>query len=173
MALPTLTDAARMDRCLSAYGIIAFADHDSDGLSDPVVVDECIEYSIAEIIGKLVQRYEPAVLANVPVISEYATIIACRTLCTRRGNPVPEPLEMRYQEIIAVGGLLDQIASGKRLLIDADGNLVRPRGSFGPSFSNLTVDRGFNEKRIRVVDGASSMRTTLLPRNVDRERNLE
>jgi phage gp36-like protein len=168
-----LCTTAQLDRLLAAQGVVAFADHDENGVSDPLVVDDCIAFATAEICGRLLQRYEASVLSRAVVLTEYACVIAARALCTRRGNPVPDSIAVRYQEIIAPDGPLDQIAKGFLRMSDVNGNSVPQKRGFAPSHANLTVDRRFSEKSIRVVDGSSNMTSTALRRDVDLERVYE
>lgn len=166
MSIPKLTSSDAMDRYLSAQGLVGFADHNDDGFDDDGVIDECILYASGFLLSPLVARYPVASMASAIMIPELATVIACRTLCTRRGNPIPESLEMRYQEIVKKDGLLDQIASGKLMLIDGNGNQVPGRGGYYPVHSNLQVDRRFTQEQIRVQQGSSSNFTSQAERDL-------
>jgi phage gp36-like protein len=151
-----------MIRYLSEVGVVGFSDHEEYGEVDNAVVDDCVTYATNHIFGLLATRYAISAIANASILPELATIIACRTLCLRRGNPIPDSLEMRYQEIIARDGLLEEIAKGDVKLIDANGNILNSKGGFAPSFSNLTVDRRYRQENIRVVTGSSPMLPTRL-----------
>lgn len=153
---------------MSAAGIVSFADHDADGVSDADVVGDCQTYADGYIVGILSTRYTAANVATASIIVEVSAVLTLRELCLRRGNPPPASLEARYQEIVSEGGMLDRIASGKLPLVDGNGDRVPQRNGFAPSHANLMVDRRYAERRIRVVDGSSNMTSTDLRRDVDR-----
>ncbi len=150
MALPVLTTPDILGRFLSSQGIDSFSDGDSDTVAD------CITYAAGLVLGKLATKYPLTYLAGSLLLIEYATIIAARTLCPRRGNPIPESLELLYQGIVSEGGFLDQIVAGQIKLIDASGNIIAAKGSFAPTMSNLRVDRRYPNERIRVVEQSST-----------------
>jgi phage gp36-like protein len=160
-----LTSAQEMQDALSQAGIVAFSDHNNDGFEDENLVNSCVVFGTGFVGGKLAKLFTLVALATVPVIREYATIVAIRTLCTRRGNPIPESIEMRYREIVDRDGLLDDIAHGRMSLIDEDGNLLVGK-SFAPTLSNLVVDRRHSARKIRVKQGSSSQIVTPLHRNM-------
>lgn len=165
MAMTPLTSIASMERYLSQAGIVSFTDHDNDGVPDEGVANDSIQFANGFVVGKLAGRFSGDSLTQSPVIAEIATIIAVRSLCLRRGNPVPDSLEMRYQEIVSPNGLFDQIAIGKIQLIDADGKPIAGRGGYHPTFSNLTVDRRFAAEQIRVEEASSFPLQTRLERD--------
>ncbi|XZE18810.1 phage protein Gp36 family protein [Pirellulaceae bacterium SH449] len=160
-----LTSSQEMQDALSQAGIVAFSDHNNDGFEDANLINSCIVFATGFVGGKLAKLFTLVALATVPVIREFATIVAIRTLCTRRGNPIPESIEMRYREIVDKDGLLDQIANGQMSLYDEDGNLLVGK-SFAPVMSNLVVDRRHSARKIRVKQGSSSPVITPLHRNV-------
>lgn len=151
MTLPyQITSENEMNLMLSAQGIIAFADHNRDATSDAGVVLSCINYATSLVFGHLAKKYELIQVASSHMIREIGTVIACRTLCTRRGNDIPASLEMRYQEIIQKDGLLDMISKGLVQLVDDSGNMLLGK-SFAPTMSNLVIDRRHLHEKIRVV----------------------
>lgn len=165
MAMTPLTSISAMERYLSQAGIVSFSDHDDDGVSDDGVANDSIQFANGFVMGKLASRFSNTALAQSPVITEITTVVAVRTLCLRRGNPVPDSLEMRYQEIVAPSGLFDQIIAGKIQLIDADGKAIAGRGGYHPTYSNLTVDRRFAAEQIRVEEASSFPLQTRLERD--------
>ena len=146
-----LTDLDALTRLITAQGVISFTEHDEEG-SDGSSADECIAFAIAYVKGRLAAMYPPAVLANAPILREWTTVIAARTLCTRRGNPIPDSLEMRYQEIIDPrSGFLTQVFTGIIALVDANGSIIIGKPSSAPVMSNLRIDRRYPNKSVRVV----------------------
>lgn len=166
MMTPFASDAV-LARYLSEYGIISWADHDQDGVADPNVLEDCKTYAMGLLVGRLSPRYTYAVLLTVPMMEEVFSILCLRELTLRRGNPPPASLEMRYQEIMAKDGLLDDIVSGRLPLVDDNGNPIRLKNSNIPQHANLQIDRRFSERRVRVVTGSSNMSPTKLRRDVD------
>lgn len=165
-------DDAMITRYMSAYGIVTFADHNQDGTADPSVLDDCKTYAMGILVGRLAHRYNYASLALAAAIPELFIVITLRELCLRRGNSPPASLEFRYQEIVKKDdGELDQIKTGKIILVDANGEPIRTRVSSIPMLSNLTVDRRFSERRIRVVTGSSNTYPTNVRRDFD--QNME
>lgn len=164
----TLSTSAHLTRYLSQYGILAWTDHDQDGVADTNVLADCQTYGYSFVVGRLVHRYTAAAMAQAPILIEVEVIVTLRELCVRRGLPPPASLEFRYQEIAGEGGLLDQIVSGRMMMVDASGNPIRPTVTGAPSHSNLMVDRGFSERRIRVVTGQSNTDQSRVRRDLDR-----
>lgn len=166
MPLPySLTTLEEMQRLFSAQGVVAFADHDENGAADAGVVDDCINYATTFVGGVLLLKFDLQQLASSYVVREIATVVACRTLCHRRGNPAPESLEMRYRELTEKDGLLSLIAGGLMQLMDTSGNILLGR-SFAPTFSNLKVDRRHPHEKVRVVQQSSMPVETALERDV-------
>lgn len=169
MAMTPFADDAFLGRYMSVYGISTFADHDQNGTADTGVLDDCKTYAMGMLVGRLSHRYTYAVLVNAAIIPELFTIIALRELCLRRGNPPPASLEFRYQEIVKKDdGILDMIRSGREVLVDSNGDPLRSRISSVPMHSNLTIDRWYTEKRVRVVSGSSNNYPSAVRRDLDR-----
>lgn len=164
--LAPLASDEYLERYLSAYGIGTWTDHAYD---EQAVLDDCKNYASGLMAARLSQRYDYALLVNVPMLAELYAIITLRELTLRRGNPPPASLEMRYQEIMQKDGLLDQIASGKYQLTDENGNAIATRTANIPRWSNLQVDRRFSERQVRVVTGSSDMTPSKLPRDLDQQ----
>lgn len=145
---------ADLDRFLSAEGVIAFADHDRDGLGDADVVDDAIVWASAQIDLYLLQRYHADDLAADRMIRHWCKIMACRFLCSHRGNGIPESIELEYQEITAADGLLKQVLKGVLRLS------VPRKVRDSATFSNLTVDRRYRHEKLRVVRQVSDNEPT-------------
>lgn len=160
-----LTDNAALDRLLSVQGVISFTETDDQG-ADFKVKQECIDYAIAFFLGRLAARYTAAQLNQSVIGREITTVIAARTLAYRRGNPIPDSLEMRFQELVARGGDIDQISSGRIQLIDDNGSVMRPRSTSAPTMSNLRVDRRYANETVRVVNETSTDVQTKLDRDL-------
>jgi hypothetical protein len=164
MALVALTTCSRLNSFLTVYGVASFTEEDSQNCTTQIV-RECINYASAMLLGRLAGVYPASRLGGAVLLQEMATVIAARVLCTRRGNPIPESLEMRYQEILEKGGLLDQIANSQILLYDQNGNLIAGIGAQAPIVSNLQVDRRYWNEKVRVVRGTSMKANSGLERD--------
>ncbi|TWU22457.1 hypothetical protein Pla52o_35130 [Novipirellula galeiformis] len=141
-----------LNRYLSADGVTAFSDHDDDGFGDSGIVDDCIGRASREIDASALRRYEESRLVGNATLNDWAVVMACRSLCLRRGNMPPESLEMEFHRIVDPDtGFLARLASGRYKL---PGLPQKPGNE--PTFSNLTVDRRYRNERIRVVRQSSS-----------------
>jgi hypothetical protein len=165
-----------LERYLSEAGIRSWTNHidtddgdvELDAEANAAVLNDCKVYVNGFLSGRLIRRYEWASLEQSPMMAEVWCVCVLRTLCVRRGNPIPASIESRYQEIIQKDGLIDQILAGQMFLTDVNGNPLAPRNSNAPSWSNLTIDRWFPESKQRVVTGSSDMSPSDLTRRVDR-----
>lgn len=167
MAMTPIATDEELERYLSVYGVSTWTSHGSDGTDVQAILDDCKTYGSGLLAGRLAHRYEYATLLLAPMLVEVYAIIVLRELTLRRGNPPPTSLEMRYQEIMQKDGLIDQIVNGKIILVDENGNPLRPKNANTPKHSNLQVDRRFAERRIRVVTGSSNMEPSKLRRDHD------
>lgn len=146
-----------MERYLSSFGVVAFSDHDDDGAADELVVEDCIGEATRVVKNMLCRRYGASDLEGNLTAQDLATVLACRCLCLRRGNGVPDSLEMRYQEVLAY---LRELGSGKEKIC---GLPAKPGGT--PVWSNLSVWRGYGDRKVGVVREASDRQTSKRPQN--------
>lgn len=163
-ALPTLCTQAQVERVLSTYGVVAFADHDGDGLQDDAVVEDAIQQASDEILMHLHDRYEPAVLAAVNLVNRWAAIGAACYLCETRGNPVPESLQLKWDKLVGENGILPKIGAGMMALPG-----VMLRYDSRPSWSNLQIDRRYPTSKTRVTTVNSSDAPTTLTQDTRQE----
>lgn len=163
--MPSITDLELLHRYMSIEGVLSFASHAEGYEDEDLVIDDCIAFADALIGGILSTKYPFNQLYRSPMLQEFATVIALRTLCVRRGNPIPESLELRYQEIVGRDGFLEMIHSGHMKLLDAQGNVIVGRGTSAPQMSNLTVDRRYPQEKIRVRANISTPTNTRLERD--------
>jgi pyruvate kinase len=77
---------------------------------------------------------------------------------------------MRYQEIIARDGLVDQVYHGHIKLIDDLGNVIRGKTNAAPVLSNLRVDRRYPNEKVRVVRQTSSNVNSQMERDFATDR---
>jgi phage gp36-like protein len=155
---PVYCTEADMNRYMSAQGIIDAADHDDDNTADTGVVDDTINQATEEIDLFARQRYTQTNLSSSTLINRWATVMACRLLFMRRGNPPPESLELEYHRIAdPETGLLVKLSKG---LLQLPG--VALRDDMRPTMSNLRVDRRYRDSTIRVTSNNSSDAPTAL-----------
>lgn len=156
-------DLDDMRRLLSSQGVTAFSDHNSDGMDDAGVTDDCIDEATEEI-NLFCNLYSTAGLAASTLINRWATTLACFFLCERRGNPVPESLAnaaARVRELLAL------VLTGALTL-----NVAKSVNT-SPSFSNMTVDRRFPFSRVRVQRENSDQIATTLTQKIAGEVPVE
>jgi len=145
---------AELQRFLSTNAVTDFADHDADGTADTDVVEDCINQATDEIDLFARQRYTPTILATSTLITRWCVVIAARFLSQRRGNVVPDSIEVEWQRIVEH---LEAIASGLRQLPG-----LALRDDMRPSWSNLTIDRRWRRSTVRVTRQNSSDAPTSL-----------
>lgn len=149
-----LTSHAEMERCFSSHGVTAFADHNNSGFRDDDVVDDCANEASYEVLNYAGQRYSHTGLYGHVTSRQWATLIACRLLSIRRGNPAPESFEAEFLRIME---LLKLVPSGGYKLFG-----LGERGDLRPTWSNLQVDRRHRHSTIRVTTPNSSDAPTAL-----------
>ena len=148
---------ADIDRLFSAAGRLAFSDHDEDDVSDPGVVDDCIDQASQEIELYCFGRYDAAGLSSSTLVTRWCTVLAVHYLCERRGNPVPETVLIERDRLLGDGGLLFKIQAGRMQLPG-----VPLRTDLRPAWSNLKVDRRYPTSKVRVRrQNSSDVPTTL------------
>lgn len=146
--MTTYCTQSDIERLLSAAGALSFADHDENGTAETGVFGDCIDQASGEIELFTNGWYDATGLASSTLVTRWATVMASVFLCQRRGNPVPESLQMEFERISA---MLERVRTGE-LRIPG----VAFSADMRPAFSNLTIDRRFNNQRARVVRQSSS-----------------
>lgn len=155
---PAYCSESQVERYLSSQGVIDFADHDEDGTANVEVVNDCINQATEEMDLYLRQRYTQDILGTSKLVERWATVLAARFLCQRRGNPVPASLEGEYERIANPdGGLLARIADGSRQLPG-----LALREDLRPTMSNVDIDRRYQRSTVRVSRQNSSDAPTKL-----------
>lgn len=159
---PAYCTAADLRRFMSAPAVTMFSDHDSDGIADDGVVEDAINWACEEINGYLLEKYQPADLANSVLLNRWAVVMAARCLCITRGNTVPSNWDEEYDRLTnASDGMLVRIRRGEYELPG-----VPKRGPHAPSMSNLTVDRRHHRTKIRVIRETSTDQPGTLPQHL-------
>lgn len=137
---------AELGRLLSAAGVISFADHDSSGSSDTDVVEDCINQATAELYDRGNAFYSLTALAVSRTINRWCVVMSAYFLCMRRGNPIPESIAVEFDRITnSRDGLLIQLSNGTYRLAG-----VARKADFGPSHSNIEINRIFPYRKQRV-----------------------
>ena len=156
-----LTSHAEMERLFSAQGLTAFADHQATGLRDDDVLDDCANQASYELLNYAGQRYSHAALYTHTTPRGWATLFACRLVCIRRGNPVPDSFA---EEFLRIMELLKLVPSGQYKFYG-----LAERGDLRPTWSNLKVDRRHRHSTIRVTQTNSSDAPTQLSQDTLQE----
>lgn len=148
---------ADMQRLFSIAGVTSFADHDQDGVSDTLVVSDCIDQATEEI-NLYAWQYSAAGLATSTLVNRWCTVLAVYFLCQRRGNPPPDSIAEEFARIMLH---LERIRTGDMKIPG-----VATKGIYSPRFSNLVPDRRFPYSNIRVQRESSDGIPTTLTQKV-------
>lgn len=150
----TYCTIVELERFLSTNATIDFADHDADGVADTDVIEDCINQATDEIDLYARQQYTQTVLATSTLITRWCVVISARFLAQRRGNIVPDSIEVEWQRIIEH---LDAISLNTRQLPG-----LAKRADLRPTWSNLKIDRRYRYSTVRVTKTNSSDAPTRL-----------
>jgi len=165
-ATTLLTTKEKLERYLSLRGLLSFSDHEECGEIDCDVIDDAIRRASGEIIGYIYPLYTAASLAGSDLVCDWATALAAFYLTKRRGNTPPESLYEEYERIMGrPDGIVWQTRNGNFLL-----ECAKKQSHDTPTHSNVTVDRRYNQERIRVVRGSSSTVPTEAEQDIEDTR---
>lgn len=112
-------------------------------------------------VKRYCNQYDPADLATTWSVNEWASIIAARWLCSRRGNPVPSSLEKMYDETMEE---LELVKGGTLLIED-----IGYRSPAWPTLTNVRVDQRYRLRKVRVESPLSDPTPAQHPQNVDHQ----
>lgn len=149
----TYCTQADLERKMGAKAIVAYADHDADGIADTGVIDDAINQATEELDAYLTNRYSQASLQTSPIVTRWATTLASYFLSINRGNPPPESLAAEFTRIMTL--LVDVVSTGVYQLPG-----VSLRSDMRPTLSNLRIDRRYTQSKIRVEKAISSTTPT-------------
>lgn len=115
----------------------------------------------AKVNRYLQQMYDSADLALSWSVYNWATVLACQWLCSRRGNPIPSSLVMLLRETLDD---LEMVRSGDMVIED-----IALRNTLAPCWSNVRLDRsGYSIfKKLRVERSTSDRTRTNFPQKAD------
>lgn len=157
-----------VEALLSEEGVNLRLDDNQDGAVNAAellrLTRQACNYATSKVNDFCAGRYDPADLETSWTVNEWATVIAARWLCSRRGNPVPGSLKERLAEVMDE---LKQVKSGQYSLQD-----LAERTSSAPIWSNTRVDVRYRTRRIRVERPISEGTPPRVAPNVDREADL-
>ena len=105
------------------------------------------------------QRYDDSQLVLSGTVCDWATICACKFLCTRRAQGCPKSIAADYDEAIEEMRL---VQAGQLAIED-----VGTRGVDWPSVSNVIVNPGYDGMRARVQPFISEQTPTAYSQFVD------
>jgi hypothetical protein len=146
-AIPRLCTRTDLEDLLSIQGAVAFADDEDDTDAHDAIL-WAIDTASSDICLMLSRRYTPQQLQQSIMIRRWAAVYACRTLCQRRGNGVPQSVLDRVSEI---DEHVERLMTYRSDLPDVTDSNVRT-----PSVVTLRVDNRFYVDRLRVVDQQST-----------------
>lgn len=139
----TYCTVQELNRFLSVQAVEDFSDHDGDA-----AVHDAINQATEEIDLFCRQRYLQAALSASTIIRRWCVVIAARFLCQRRGNVVPDSIEVEWERISAH---LNSVSLGRLQLPG-----VALRADLRPTMSNVTIDRRYRRSTVRVTPSNSS-----------------
>jgi phage gp36-like protein len=149
----TYTTEEDIEAILGVRGKQAALDDDATGYASadaPYWLNKAIQWASQRVNFYLNGRYEASRLAASWIVNDWATVLACYYLRSRRGNPVPSSLQDLYKATIDD---LKQVQSGKVTLPD-----VATRAGAWPAWSNVRVDHSYPLRKVRVERGTSESR---------------
>ena len=104
-------------------------------------------------------RYDAVDLVQSWLVNDWATILAVRWLCSRRGNPVPASIKELYDEAIET---LKEVRAGALAIPD-----IGTRSPSHPAWSNQVVRQEYWQKKLRVETAISDARPQSYPQAAD------
>lgn len=168
-ALDTLyTSMDDVNALLSEEGVGARLDDDQTGTvtvaEEARLTTYAVNYATTKVNDYALGRYAADDLDSSWTVNEWATIIAARWLCSRRGNPVPKSLQDMFEETMAE----------LRMLRDKQYDLqdIAERTSTAPRWSNVRVDVRYRLRRIRKQRPISEQTQPRVPAATDLSADL-
>lgn len=147
---------ADVEDYLSAEGVDLRLDDDNDSLVSAGELARLtargLNVATARVKLYLQPVYDDADLATSWVVNEWATVVAARWLCGRRGNPVPGSVAKAYEEIIQE---MQAVKARKLQLPD-----VGTRNPDWPAWSNVNVNWNYRFSKVRVEKNISEPTST-------------
>jgi len=157
---PAYCTSADLERYLSEVGAEAFAGHTDPTQPTAGVYDDVINRATTEINLYLRRFYTAAALATHEWVKQCCIVLACYHLTLRRGNPAPDSLanDRKY--------LLDQLKLINPHSFPLDGLALSH--DMRPTHDNVTIDRRYQQQKIRVErNNSSDAPSTLAKHTVD------
>jgi phage gp36-like protein len=121
-----------------------------------------INWATARCNFYLMGRYNDSDLATSWTVNQWCTILACKWLCSRRGNPVPNSIQDLYEDTIKD---LEQVRSG---LVDIPD--LGLRTAAWPAWSNIRVPIWGNLRKARVERPISEQTPQVPPFNQNQDQ---
>lgn len=154
---------ADVEAILSQEGVELRLDDDGSGQVASTelarLTTQGINYASSRVNFYCLAKYEASELAKSWLVNEWATIIAARWLCSRRGNSPPESLENLYEQVLED---LKGIRSDEAQIPD-----IGPRDAAWPAWSNISFDTRYQLRRLRVERPISEQTTPNYPQHRD------
>lgn len=105
------------------------------------------------------QRYDDSQLALAGTVCDWATICACKFLCTRRAQGCPKQIAADYEEAVEE---MRMVQAGQLAIED-----IGTRGTDWPAMVNVIVNPMYDGMRARVQPNISDQTPTNFPRYID------
>lgn len=159
----TYTTQADIQALMSSVGELNVTDDDNDGsqsAAELAFTTKAISWATDRVNFYLQPFHKASELTKSWVVNEWATILACYWLASRRGNPTPSSFDALYKDTIKD---LETCASGRMHVPN-----IAHRDSMWPAWSNVRVNPYYALRKVRVERGISERTTTPYAQNIDR-----
>ena len=151
-----------LQNLLSEEGERLRLDDQGDGYLNALertALTKAISYATTRVNFYCQPLYATADLSTSWLANEWATIIATRWLCTRRGNPCPDSIQKMYDEALED---LQAVKAGSHQIPD-----LGYRNVAWPAWSNVTVRPEYHYRKQRVQRPISEQTPTQYPQAPD------
>lgn len=160
----TYTTQADIQALMSSTFELNVTDDDNDGTQSAAELaagtTKAISWATDRVNFYLQPLHKSSELTKSWLVNEWATILACYWLSTRRGNPPPASFDTLYKDCI------------KDLELCSKGTMHVPniahRDSQWPAWSNVRVNPYYALRKVRVERGISERTATPYKQNLDR-----
>lgn len=155
-----------MEALYSVDGVLGRVDDNVSGTiaaPETTYITKALYWATSQVNFYCLAVYADSALATSYMVNEWATILACRWLSSRRANPIPESIEALYRSAIEDMKL---VRSGTAQIPD-----IGARDAMFPAWSNVRVDVTSRLRKCRVERPISEPTPT--PYRQDRDWSAE
>ena len=147
---------------LSDEGVMLRLDDDSDDCANTTEQTRMVQaqsYGTSRVKLYCQVLYDDTDMSTSWMCNEWATIVAARWLCARRGNPIPASLGEMFKEAMEE---MKAVRSGQLQIPD-----IGYRYGFWPVWSNISKSDGYRFMKLRVERNISERSPTQYTQHPD------